>query len=59
MKVLYYNYDDGSGFGVVRVYTKTDYQQADKDLELLQTYGSDSKSWYLVEVELFNRKEND
>ena len=59
MKVLYFKYDDNSGFKVVRVYHKEDYEQAEKDLEVLQKYASDCKIWYLEEVEEFNKKRNE
>jgi len=51
VKVLSFRYDDGSGYKIVRVYAETHFEQAEKDLEMLQYYASDSGDWRLDEVD--------
>ncbi len=53
-KVLLFNYDDKSGFEVVRVYLEKDFEQAQKDLDLMSGHASDCKVWSLQDVEVFN-----
>lgn len=55
MKVLYYKYIDSSGFHLVRGYLPEDYEQAEKDLRLLQQFASSDKEWELIEIELYNQ----
>lgn len=56
MKVLYYKYFDNSGMKPIRVYFTKDYEQAEKDLNLLKEYASSDKGWYLEEIEVYNIK---
>ena len=52
-KVLFGQYDDNSGTMIVRVYLEKDFEQAKRDLQLLQEHASDCKIWALKEVEVF------
>jgi len=53
-KVLIGYYPGESGFRIARVYLEKDFDQADKDLEMMQEHASDTKTWKLEETELFN-----
>ena len=55
MKVLYYKYFDNSAFHPVRGYLPEDYEQAEKDLQLLQQFASSDREWELIEIELYNQ----
>jgi hypothetical protein len=52
-KVLFCHYTDGSGYNVVRVYLEKDFDQAEKDYEMMFEYASDCRSWNLEDVDLF------
>lgn len=53
-KVLFYYYSDGSGFQPVRVYLEKDFIQANKDYEMMCEFASDSRTWKLEDVDLFD-----
>jgi hypothetical protein len=53
VKVLVSYYPLESGFTLVRTYLEKDFEQADKDYKMMCEYASDSRSWKLEDVELF------
>lgn len=58
-KVLTFKYDDNSASQVVRIYTTEYFEQAGRDLSLLQEHASDCKKWELHEVEVYSPKEKE
>ena len=54
-KVLIYKYHDGSGFGTIRVYAENDWEQAEKDLNMLSEFGDNSKIFLLIPTEVYQR----
>ena len=52
-QVLIGYYPNESGFKIARVYLEKDFEKAEKDFEMMQEYASDSKTWKLVETEVF------
>ena len=53
-KVLTYQHDNGSGYGTIRVYLENDFEQAEKDLDLLIEFGDNSKTFLLIPTEIYN-----
>lgn len=53
-KVLCCYYTDGSGYVPVRVYTDYDFDKAEADLKLMKEHASDTKTWILVDAELYD-----
>lgn len=49
-KILFYKYSDGSGMNPVKIYMKSDSDQANEDLEMMQEYASDCRNWELKEI---------
>jgi len=54
-KVLVYKYHDGSGFGTIRIYTENDFEQAEKDLDMLSEFGDNSKIFSLIPTDIYKR----
>ena len=52
-KILIFYYPGESGFKIARSYLEKDFDEAQKDFEMMQEYASDSKTWKLVETEVF------
>lgn len=56
VKILCFCYSDSSGYKNVRVYLEKDFDQAEKDLTLMNEHASDCKKWKLDEIEVFGVK---
>ena len=54
MKILYYKYFDNSATHFVRVYNKYYFEQAEKDLAMLQQHASSDKTWHLEDIEAYS-----
>lgn len=52
-KVLISQYSDKSGSKIVRVYLNKDFEQAQRDLNLLQEHASSDKEWQIQDVEIY------
>ena len=53
-KILTYTYCDSSGFGVEKVYMEVDFEQAERDLALLEKY-SDMRTFQLIDSEVYDK----
>jgi DNA-directed RNA polymerase alpha subunit len=53
-KVLFFQYSDGTGSGVERIYFDANFEQAEKDLKLLQSHSD--KKWLLVDTDIYGEQ---
>ena len=53
-KVLFCYYTDGSGgYQGVRIYLEKDFEQANKDYEMMCEFSSDCRTWKLEDIDIF------
>ena len=53
--LLAWRHHDSSGWGVERVYLEKDFEQAEKDLSMLENHSD--KKWSLIDVDFYGLKE--
>ncbi|WRQ33509.1 hypothetical protein U5907_02410 [Bacteroidales bacterium MB20-C3-3] len=52
-KVLITDYRDGRKPMPIRVYMEKDFSQAERDLQLMKTFGDESRNWFLEDAEVY------
>lgn len=52
-KVLITDYRDGGKPMLIRVYMEKDFSQAERDLQLMKTFGDESRNWFLEDAEVY------
>ena len=54
-KILTKEQYDHSGFDLIRIYHEEDYNQAEKDLDMMKEHGGQDYIYSLIEVEIYNK----